>query len=111
MHSAIVLPLDESCAMYWQLSLRHFSIAASLSRRAASSATRQLGPQRTQALPDAMLALAKGDITHVRFGLEELLEEFQLNLDVKSQSYRRLGMAVLAARVKALKDIARRNNV
>ena len=57
-----------------------------------------------------MLALAKGDITHVRFGLEELLEEFQLNLDVKSQSYRRLGMAVLAARVKALKDIARRNN-
>ncbi|MHC2561451.1 DUF6538 domain-containing protein [Bradyrhizobium liaoningense] len=60
-------------------------------------------------LPDAMLALAKGDITHVRFGLEELLEEFQLNLDPKSQSYRRLGMAVLAARVKALKDIARRN--
>lgn len=60
-------------------------------------------------LPDAMLALSKGDITHVRFGLEELLEEFQLNLDLKSQSYRRLGMAVLAARVKALKDIARRN--
>lgn len=53
-------------------------------------------------LPDAMSALAKGDITHVRFGLEELLDEFQLNLDVKSQSYRRLGMAVLAARVKAL---------
>ncbi|WP_284282766.1 DUF6538 domain-containing protein [Bradyrhizobium liaoningense] len=61
-------------------------------------------------LPDAMLALAKGDITHVRFGLEELLEEFQLNLDPKSQSYRRLGMAVLAARVKALKDIARKRS-
>ncbi|MCK1348660.1 MULTISPECIES: DUF6538 domain-containing protein [unclassified Bradyrhizobium] len=60
-------------------------------------------------LPDAMLALAKGDITQVRFGLEELLDEFQVNLDPKSQSYRRLGMAVLAARVKALKDVARRN--
>lgn len=60
-------------------------------------------------LPDAMRALAKGDITHVRFALEELLDEFQANLDPKSQSYRRLGMAVLAARVKALKDIARRN--
>lgn len=55
--------------------------------------------------PDAMAALAKGDITHVRFDLEELLDEFQLNLDRKSQSYRRLGMAVLSARVRGLKDI------
>ncbi len=60
-------------------------------------------------LPDAKLALAKGDITHVRFSIEELLEEFQVNLDPKSHSYRRLGMAVLAARVKALQDITRRN--
>ncbi|WLB91327.1 site-specific integrase [Bradyrhizobium japonicum USDA 135] len=60
-------------------------------------------------LPDAMLALAKGDITHVRLSVEELLEEFQQNLDPKSHSYRRLGMAVLGARVKALKDIERRN--
>lgn len=35
-------------------------------------------------LADAMLALAKGDITEVRFSLEELLEEFQVNLDPKS---------------------------
>lgn len=60
-------------------------------------------------LADAMLALAKGDITHVRYSLEELLEEFQQNLDPKSHSYRRLGMAVLGARVRALKDIERRN--
>lgn len=60
-------------------------------------------------LPDAKLALAKGDITHVRYGVEELLEEFQVNLDPKGHSYRRLGMAVLAARVKALQDIGRRN--
>lgn len=62
-----------------------------------------------ESLPDAMSALSKGDITHVRLDVEELLEEFQLNLDIKSHSYRRLGMAVLTARVKALKDIARRN--
>ena|SRR5450631_612991 len=60
-------------------------------------------------LPDAMAALAKGDTTHVRLDVDELLEAFQINLDHKSQSYRRLGMAVLGARVRALKDIARRN--
>ncbi|MCK1744305.1 hypothetical protein IVA80_26655 [Bradyrhizobium sp. 139] len=62
-----------------------------------------------ESLPDARSALSKGDITHVRSDAQELLEEFQLNLDGKSQSYRRLGMAVLTARVKALRDIARRN--
>ncbi|MGY4282046.1 integrase [Bradyrhizobium sp. LM2.7] len=62
-----------------------------------------------ESLPDAMSALAKGDITHVRLDVEELLEEFQLNVDRKSQSYRRLGMAVLGARVKGLKNIALRN--
>ncbi|NOJ44731.1 site-specific integrase [Bradyrhizobium archetypum] len=61
-------------------------------------------------LPDAMAALAKGDVTHVRLDLEELLDEFQLNLDSKSQSYRRLGMAVLSARVRGLKDIKQRNS-
>ena len=53
-----------------------------------------------ESLPEAMAALAKGDITHVRLDMDELLEEFQLNLDRNSQSYRRLGMAVLAARVR-----------
>jgi integrase len=62
-----------------------------------------------ESLPEAMAALAKGDTTHVRLDVDELLEEFQLNLDRTSQSYRRLGMAVLAARVRGLKDIARRN--
>ncbi|MGH6713003.1 MAG: DUF6538 domain-containing protein [Bradyrhizobium sp.] len=60
-------------------------------------------------LPDAMSALAKGDTTHVRLDLDELLEAFQINLDPKSLSYRQLGMAVLRARVRALKDIERRN--
>jgi len=48
-----------------------------------------------ESLPEAMAALAKGDITHVRLDMDELLEEFQLNLDRKSQSYRRLGMLSL----------------
>lgn len=39
-----------------------------------------------ESLPDAMAALAKGDITHVRSDVEELLEKFQLNLDRKSRS-------------------------
>src|SRR5712691_7822833 len=63
----------------------------------------------SETLPDARSALAKGDITHVRLDVDELLEAFQLNLDRKSLSYRQLGMAVLRARVKALQDVERRN--
>jgi hypothetical protein len=57
----------------------------------------------------AELDEAKGDITQVRAELDELLEAFQINLDRTSLSYRQLGMAVLNAHVKALKDIERRN--
>jgi hypothetical protein len=54
-------------------------------------------------------ALARGDITVIREELDELLYVFQLNVDRTSVSYRKLGMAVLAAYVRALKDIERRN--
>lgn len=55
-------------------------------------------------------ALARGDYTVIRENLEELLYIFQLNhLDRTCASYRKLAMAVLAAHVRALKDIARRN--
>jgi integrase len=54
-------------------------------------------------------ALARGDITHVREELEELLYVFQLNLDRKCEAYRKLGMAVLSANVRAWRDVARRN--
>ena len=55
-------------------------------------------------------ALARGDYTVIREELEELLYTFQLShLDRKSAAYRKLGMAVLAAHVRGLKDIARRN--
>ncbi len=60
-------------------------------------------------LPSATAALAKGDITHVRLALDELLDVFQINLDRKSLAYRQLGMAVLGAHVRALKDVERRN--
>jgi integrase len=61
------------------------------------------------ALHAAPEALARGDITHVRDELEELLFTFQLNLDRKSEAYRKLGMAVLSADVRAWRDVARRN--
>jgi hypothetical protein len=54
-------------------------------------------------------ALARGDITVIKEELDELLLAFQLNVDRKSPSYRKLGMAVLAAHVRALRDIERRN--
>lgn len=54
-------------------------------------------------------ALARGDISVIREELDELMNDFQLNVDRKSQSYRKLGMAVLTAYVRALRDIERRN--
>ncbi|WP_343208230.1 site-specific integrase [Bradyrhizobium sp. Ai1a-2] len=60
-------------------------------------------------LPMVSAALARGDITVMREELDELLYAFQCNLDRKSAAYRRLGMAVLAAHVRGLKDIERRN--
>jgi len=54
-------------------------------------------------------ALARGDITVIREELDELLHAFQLNVDRKSASYRKLGMAVLTAHVRALRDIGKRN--
>jgi integrase len=54
-------------------------------------------------------ALARGDITVIREELDILLDVFQLNVDRRSASYRKLGMAVLTAKVRALRDIERRN--
>jgi integrase len=60
-------------------------------------------------LPIVTAALARGDSTVLREELDELLYAFQCNLDRKSAAYRKLGMAVLAAHVRGLKDIERRN--
>jgi hypothetical protein len=60
-------------------------------------------------LPTSTAALARGDTTVIREQLDELLYAFQCNLDRKSVSYGKLGMAVLTAHVKASKDIERRD--
>jgi integrase len=57
-------------------------------------------------VPDA---LARGDSTVISEELDELLYLFQINLDRKSEAYRKLGMAALAAHVRGLKDIERRD--
>jgi integrase len=61
------------------------------------------------ALSAGAAALARGDITFVREELEELLYTFQINLDRKSEAYRKLGMALLSADVRAWKAVERRN--
>jgi integrase len=58
----------------------------------------------------AQHALARGNISHIREQLEELLFIFGLNLDPKSDAYRKLGMAVLRKDVEALQAIERRHN-
>jgi integrase len=61
------------------------------------------------ALGAGAAALARGDITFVREELEGLLYTFQINLDRKSEAYRKLGMAMLSADVRAWKAVERRN--
>jgi integrase len=59
-------------------------------------------------LPAAQQALARGNIGFLKWEIDELLTLFRINLDPKCLSYRELGMAVLKAFVRALKDTARR---
>src|SRR5579864_9406083 len=60
------------------------------------------------ALPAAQQALARGDISMMRWELDELLKLFRINLDRNSSSYRELGIAVLKRYVSALQAIERR---
>jgi integrase len=59
-------------------------------------------------LPRAREALARGDISMLRWDVDELLKMFRINLDPKSASYRKLGIAALKQFVRSLEDIARR---
>jgi hypothetical protein len=54
-------------------------------------------------LPIMKEALARGDISKVSEYLQELLAVFQVNLDPKSEAYRKLGMAVLKAEVDVIR--------
>ncbi len=52
--------------------------------------------------------LARGDITHIREEVDELLEVFQINLDRSCDGYRKLGRAILAAHVRQLRAVLAR---
>jgi integrase len=60
-------------------------------------------------LPAIQQALARGDISIIRYEVDELLKVFQINLDPTSASYRKLARAVMEAFVKAMKAKQERN--
>ena len=60
-------------------------------------------------LPAAQQALARGNISFLKWEIDELLKVFRINLDPECASYRELGMAVLKEFVRALQDVARRH--
>jgi integrase len=60
-------------------------------------------------LPAMKTALARGDISRVRWEMDELLKLFHINLDPQSISYRKLGISLLTAFVRALEAIQKRN--
>ena len=60
-------------------------------------------------LPAAQEALARGNISFLKWEIDELLKVFRINLNPECASYRELGMAVLKEFVRALQDVARRH--
>ncbi len=53
-------------------------------------------------------ALARGDLRHIRYEVDELLKVFQINLDPSCDDYRKLGRALLTAHVKQLRAVLAR---
>lgn len=53
-------------------------------------------------------ALARGDIKHIRYDVDALLEVFQINLDPACADYRKLARAVLTMHVKQLRAVLAR---
>ena len=61
-------------------------------------------------LAEAEAALARGDIQHTAHRTDDALEAFQINLDKGCRDYRKLGLEVLRAYVRALRAITARFN-
>jgi integrase len=61
-------------------------------------------------LPIMKAALSRGDISMISETMAELLDRAQLNLDPNCADYRKLGLAVLRADVRALEALERRAN-
>src|SRR5262245_41126480 len=59
-------------------------------------------------ISDAEAALARGDIRHAEYKIENALETFHINLDKNCRDYRKLGIEILRAYVKALRAISAR---
>jgi len=60
-------------------------------------------------LPIMRAALSRGDISMVSEAMTELLDRCHLNLNPNSPAYRKLGLAVLKAEVRALEALERRS--
>jgi integrase len=60
-------------------------------------------------LPAVQQALARGNIDFICYELNELLQVFRINLDPACPDYRKVGLAVMKAEVRALKDVLARN--
>ena len=58
-------------------------------------------------LPAAQRALARGDISIMRWEINELLKLFRINLDPNSAAYRELGIELLKRSVQALQAVER----
>jgi integrase len=59
-------------------------------------------------LPAAQRALARGDISMMRWEINELLKLFRINLEPNSTAYRELGIEVLKRLVQSLQAVERR---
>jgi hypothetical protein len=61
-------------------------------------------------LTEAESALASGNIGHISFQIDQVLGDFQINLDHASAAYRELGLALLRAEVRAIRAIQQRHS-
>ena len=61
-----------------------------------------------EVLQEAEAALGQGNIGHIEFQIEQVLDVFQINLDRKCSAYRELGLALLRAEVRAFRAIQQR---
>jgi len=68
----------------------------------------KIGDDTADMLSVAEDDLARGDITHIRWEVDELLKVFQINLDRSCDGYRKLARAVLAAHVRQLRAVLAR---
>jgi hypothetical protein len=69
--------------------------------------------EREDVLPEmlceAEAALARGNIGHVEFHVDDVLEAFHIRLDRECEAYRRLGMEILRQNVLALRAFQQRS--